>query len=50
MAAVTLFDLEITVLAGLVSAVVGMLIYRRIHIGFWGFLGGIASDWPKYLL
>ncbi len=47
---VTLFDLGITVLAGLISAVIGVLLYRRIHIGFWGFLSGIASDWPKYFL
>ena len=45
-----MFDVGITVLAGLISAAIGILIYRRIHIGFWGFLGGIAADWPKYLL
>jgi len=46
----TLFDVGITLFAGIIAAFIGALIYRRIHLAFWGFLAGIASDWPTYIL
>ncbi len=50
MVGVSLLDLQVTLLAGFITAAVGVLLYRRIRMSFWGFLGGIAADWPKYFL
>ena len=39
-----------SILIGLASSLIVVLIFRRVYIGFWAFLAGISPDWPRIFL
>lgn len=45
-----LLSFLISILIGLVSGAVVILVFRRVYIGFWAFIAGIAPDWPRIFL